>query len=198
VIVARKIGRRRRRLPEDDERSPGETPVKRNARGVARGRVSIAPPMRAKETSRAEAGSFPRMNATILMGLASALVATACSSSSSPGGSGDDGGAASDALEAIDSSCGQVGDQGNSLGVGKFCQNFSDCAGTSQSHLCSIIGDDTTHFCTFICTAPPADAGAEGGADVDSGYSPDECGTGATCTCGNGGCGCTPNICLSP
>ena len=119
-----------------------------------------------------------------------ALIATACSSSSSDG-AGDGG--ASDALDAIDSACGEPGDMGNSLGVGKFCNHLSDCSATPEAHLCSIIGDLPTHFCTKTCVGP-ADGGDDGGATVDAGD--DGCGDGATCQCDSAGCGCTPNMCL--
>jgi hypothetical protein len=83
--------------------------------------------------------------------------------------------------DAFASTCGQPGDQGNQLGVGKFCTTLNDCSSTPSAGLCSNLGDATTFFCTKFCT---------------SGGAADQCGTGATCQCGNGGCGCTPDACL--
>jgi len=77
--------------------------------------------------------------------------------------------------------CGAPGDEGNELGIGKFCRTLNDCTDTEEAPLCSNIGDETTWFCTKTCTDETAD---------------DECGTGTECTCGNGGCGCTPSVCL--
>jgi hypothetical protein len=82
------------------------------------------------------------------------------------------------------SSCGHFGDKAlNATGVGQFCEGQDDCAAPMGSTgwkatLCSIIGDSTSHFCTFTCTAGST-----------------TCGAGATCVCANIGCGCTPNIC---
>ena len=87
---------------------------------------------------------------------------------------------------AYASSCGVPGDKAlNATGVGLFCEQISDCAAPTGSTgwkatLCSSIGDATSHFCTFVCTASS------------------ECGTGATCVCANIGCGCTPNKCAPP
>jgi hypothetical protein len=93
---------------------------------------------------------------------------------------GGGGPSAPDAFTA-ETTCGMPGDEGNELGVGKFCTDLADCADTPDARLCSIIGDETTWFCTRICqqTDPP-----------------DVCGTGAECVCGDGGCGCTPSVCL--
>ncbi len=109
-----------------------------------------------------------------------------CSSTSSSSGA-----TAADAAPDVFSKCGHSGDMGNTFGVGKYCENFHDCAATSGAHICSVIGDLTTHFCTMMCR--PADAGG----DADAADQPTmDCGSGATCECGNGGCGCTPNACL--
>ena len=84
--------------------------------------------------------------------------------------------------DAFASTCGMPGDQGNELGVGKFCQTLNDCNGTPSAPLCSNLGDETTFFCTKFCSA-------NGSAD--------QCGTAATCTCNSSNqCGCTPNACL--
>lgn len=95
-------------------------------------------------------------------------------------GCGDSGSSAPDAFFSI---CGEPGDPGNEIGVGQFCEAIGDCITTQNAPLCSRAGDPTTFFCTNTCNVN-ADAG------------PSSCGTGATCECGNGGCGCTPNTCL--
>ncbi len=92
------------------------------------------------------------------------------------------GGGASTPPDAIDSICGFPGDTGNELGVGQYCETLNDCTETEAAWLCSNIGDETTFFCTKTC------ANEDAGVEV--------CGTGTTCTCGNGGCGCTPDTCL--
>lgn len=100
-------------------------------------------------------------------------------------GCGDDAGAGvpdAGPADGFASTCGQPGDPGNELGVGHFCQTLLDCGDTAEAPLCSNIGDETTWFCTKTC------ANEDAGVEV--------CGTGATCTCGNGGCGCTPTSCL--
>lgn len=73
--------------------------------------------------------------------------------------------------------CGQPGDTGNELGVGKYCNALSDCSG-NMANLCATLGDPKLHFCTFACQM--------GG----------NCGTGAACQCQGGQCGCFPNACL--
>jgi hypothetical protein len=122
--------------------------------------------------------------------VALALLGGACGGDDDGGGGDDDGAPMIDAAppdaaeaDAFDSICGQPGDVGNEVGVGKFCNTIGDCSSTPQAHLCATLGDPKAHFCTRICSNEDA------GVDV--------CGTGATCTCGGGGtCGCTPNACL--
>ena len=115
----------------------------------------------------------------------------ACSSSSSTSTTtgGDSGGGGQDA--GIDSTCGQPSDPGNEVGVGKFCKVVGDCIGNKMATICSVLGDQTTHFCTKTCKNP--DGGTSG---TDEGGLDDNCGTGATCSCDDQGCGCTPNQCL--
>lgn len=132
-------------------------------------------------------------NATVLASLfaLTAACSSSSSSSSSSGGASDSG--AKDSGGTIDagaSTCGNPGDTGNAIGIGKYCNTVSECSGTSDAHICSILGDQTTHFCTKVCTAPD-DAGTDGGATENP------CGDGATCTCDPRGCGCTPNACLN-
>ena len=95
---------------------------------------------------------------------------------------GDDSSAQHDAaVDAFTSKCGHPGDQGNALGIGKFCASLSDCSTTQQAPLCSSLGDPDTHFCTKTCQMG----------------STDQCGTDTTCTCNSSNqCGCTPNACL--
>jgi hypothetical protein len=142
---------------------------------------------------------------THLIGLFGVLMATGCSSSSSGGGTTDAGTSQDtgivDSCAPIEGSiCGQPCQSGNSLGVGAFCNNITDCTQLPQAHLCASLGDPNAHFCTFRCSNPP-EAGAEDGGDAGeeagSGF-PTSCGAGATCTCDNSGnCGCTPNMCLT-
>jgi hypothetical protein len=121
---------------------------------------------------------FPAAMIRAILVISSTLAfaaAVACSSSNS--------GKADAAVDAFSSTCGHPGDMGNDQGVGKFCQSQSDCSGTPNASLCSVIGDATTHFCTHICT---------------SGGSADQCGSDAMCTCNSSNqCGCTPNACLT-
>jgi hypothetical protein len=77
--------------------------------------------------------------------------------------------------------CGQPGDVGNSIGVGKYCASETDCLGNMQATICSNLGGPGTNFCTTLCTASDAS---------------NPCGAGATCECQGGQCGCTPNYCL--
>jgi hypothetical protein len=97
---------------------------------------------------------------------------------------GEEGQKMADAsADAFESDCGKPGDQGNELGVGKFCASLSDCNTTSSAPLCSSLGDPQTHFCTKTCQM-----GSTG-----------SCGTGAECVCNSSNqCGCTPSVCLGP
>ena len=85
--------------------------------------------------------------------------------------------------DAFFSTCGQPGDTGNELGIGKFCSSLDDCAGDLTAPLCSILGNSNTHFCTTTCSM----TGSAG-----------QCGTAAMCVCNSGNqCGCTPTACLN-
>jgi hypothetical protein len=102
---------------------------------------------------------------------------------------GDDSGCHSETCH-----CGQPGDVGNSLGVGKYCQHPGDCSGT-KAILCSTLGGPSTSFCTFLCTPTP-DGGVEAGADAGEAGAPTDCGEGATCLCeSTEACGCVPIDC---
>lgn len=86
------------------------------------------------------------------------------------------------------SCCGNPGDTGNALGIGKYCMGFADCADTSDAKLCSSAGNTAarkTFFCTKLCD-PKNDMGSQ-------------CGDGATCQCDSGGagCACTPTKCVT-
>jgi hypothetical protein len=118
-----------------------------------------------------------------------------CSSDDPGGGNSADGGNNADAAPAIDAPppdgppadafdtiCGKPGDLGNEIGVGKFCNAIGDCSSTSGAKICATLGNPKAHFCTKLCQNEDAGVAA--------------CGTAATCTCGQGSCGCTPNACL--
>jgi len=103
----------------------------------------------------------------------------------------DGGGGGADAAPTIDgagggdgfsANCGQPGDLGNSMGVGKYCdQAFGQCE--APASICAILsGDDTATFCTKICDGDMPDL--------------EQCGEDATCACMGSNCGCTPNACL--
>jgi hypothetical protein len=114
------------------------------------------------------------MSARIVL-IVSLVAAFACSSSK-PASMADA------SVDAFSSKCGNPGDLGNELGVGKFCLSLADCENTPMAGLCSSIGDPMTHFCTKTCSA----TGSAG-----------QCGTLTTCTCNSSNqCGCTPNACL--
>jgi hypothetical protein len=119
------------------------------------------------------------MSYRILITIAAAMLA-ACGSSSTAHKNPD--AAIDSSIDAFYSTCGHPGDMGNELGIGKFCTSLGDCAGTVDAPLCSILGDQTTHFCTKTCT---------------SGGPMNQCGTLTMCVCnGSNQCGCTPNVCV--
>jgi hypothetical protein len=81
------------------------------------------------------------------------------------------------------SCCGKIGNPGNELGVGKFCQTASDCAG-NQASVCTATFQPAITFCTMPCAM-------NGGAG--------QCGSGASCQCnGPQQCACVPGECLMP
>jgi hypothetical protein len=76
--------------------------------------------------------------------------------------------------------CGQPGDVGNNLGVGKYCADLTGCGNNGMATICSTLGDPMLHFCTFLCQMG------------------DNCGTGASCQCNNQGqCACFPDSCAN-
>lgn len=80
-------------------------------------------------------------------------------------------------------SCGQPGDEGNDIGVGRFCtRRGGQCAVNSGARLClqDVAPDDDQWFCTRLCT-------------MDS-----ECGAGAVCVGEARGAGCVPAECAPP
>jgi hypothetical protein len=101
-------------------------------------------------------------------------------STSDQGSSSSDmasGGTSTDMAGNAGLCCGQPGDTGNELGVGKYCNGFGDCTG--MANLCANLGDPQLHFCTMVCQM--------GG----------NCGAGAACQCQGSQCGCLPNSCLT-
>ena len=95
------------------------------------------------------------------------------------GGAAGDDGTTVDAASGLSKVCGTPGDDGNDIGVGKYCNQISDCSGLGAG-ICAILGDPNAHFCTKTCTQGSTDA----------------CGADATCSCQGGACGCVPNTCL--
>ncbi len=75
--------------------------------------------------------------------------------------------------------CNDPGNMGNSVGVGKYCNDSSMCGGGAPS--CATLGDPTEHFCTTTCTMGST-----------------ACGQGASCQCQGGQCGCVPDVCVTP
>jgi hypothetical protein len=84
------------------------------------------------------------------------------------------------AMPSPTSCCSTPGNPGNELGVGKYCDQLSDCAG-QPANLCATLGDPSAHFCTRACTPGQSD-----------------CGSGATCQCAGQQCACIPGECLMP
>jgi hypothetical protein len=88
------------------------------------------------------------------------------------------------------SQCGQPGDTGNDIGVGKFCMTQDDCMGNGQATVCSVLlndpskPDENTYFCTLAGICNPS--------------GPNNCGMNASCVCRNGLCGCAPDRCPRP
>ncbi len=76
--------------------------------------------------------------------------------------------------------CNDPRNTGNSVGVGKYCDTSQQCMGLTAS-LCATLGDPTEHFCTMLCSQGST-----------------ACGTGASCQCQNGQCGCVPDVCVTP
>jgi hypothetical protein len=80
------------------------------------------------------------------------------------------------------SCCGQPGDPGNTLGVGKYCTMQSDCTTSGTFCVYAIQPAKHSYFCTKSCSGPT-----------------DSCGEGASCTqdSGSGLYGCVPNLCVT-
>lgn len=78
------------------------------------------------------------------------------------------------------SCCGVVGNPGNELGVGKFCQSSIDCA-SQQANVCASTFAPNLTFCTKACMM----GGGNG-----------QCGSGAQCQCAQGQCACVPGECI--
>src|ERR1700744_1215250 len=72
------------------------------------------------------------------------------------------------------SCCGVEGNPGNELGVGKFCQGSTDCAG-AQANICGTTFAPNLTFCTMACMTDGSTT---------------ECGSGAQCQCAQNQCAC--------
>lgn len=132
-----------------------------------------------------------RLSAFLAVAAAAGAVALGigCSSSSSNDSNADGGSSDAGSCAPIDSSsCGQPCDKGNSLGIGRFCNQISDCMGTMVPTLCATLGEPSEHFCTARCNPPDA------GPDAGNGFLSD-CGENAKCACQGGQCGCYPTTC---
>ena len=141
-------------------------------------------------SSGASSGASGSSSSSGSSGTSSSSGSSGASSSSSSGSSGTSTSSSSGSSGSTDGGgdgnpeqthCGQPGDTGNSLGVGKYCTGIQDCFGNSKATLCSTLGGPGTNFCTFMCTQSDAST---------------ECGENASCQCQGGQCGCLPNICL--
>jgi hypothetical protein len=75
--------------------------------------------------------------------------------------------------------CGVPGDLGNELGIGQFCLKSTECKATAP--FCTAAFLKQFHYCTALCD-PAKDVVAQ-------------CGQDTICSCGGGGCGCTPIVC---
>ena len=80
------------------------------------------------------------------------------------------------------SCCGVQGNPGNELGVGKFCQSSTECAGQKATTCATMFAPNLT-FCTTACTM---------------GGSANQCGSGAACQCAQNQCACIPGECVMP
>jgi len=130
---------------------------------------------------------------TLVLVAAALAAAVSCSGSNNPtpdAGAVPDAGPTPDAGVTPDagppdagpfSACGHPGDQGNAIGVGKYCQQISDCPGTAQ--ICTTIQNGLqppnmqSYFCTTSCDCTTS------------------CGSNALCVCTSAGCGCVPSTC---
>jgi hypothetical protein len=80
------------------------------------------------------------------------------------------------------SCCGVVGNPGNELGVGEYCDISPDCAG-QPADICATTFSSMLHFCTKSCSRNV----------------PNDCGSGAECRCSaSGQCACVPGECITP
>jgi hypothetical protein len=122
--------------------------------------------------------------ASLLAGSTVAATSLVSGCSSKSNGAAADGGG--DECAPIDSACGQPCQEGNALGIGRFCNNIHDCEGTQIPTLCATLGNSAEHFCTAMCS--PADAGEDAAFTTN-------CGENATCQCQGSQCGCYPSTC---
>lgn len=75
--------------------------------------------------------------------------------------------------------CAMPTDTGNSLGVGRYCEDATDCRGNGRATFCLAPFDAASNFCSFI------------GCRSDA-----ECGEDTTCVMQAAGSACVPNACL--
>ncbi|HEY1585558.1 MAG TPA: hypothetical protein VGH63_07705 [Polyangia bacterium] len=80
------------------------------------------------------------------------------------------------------SCCGVAGNPGNEDGVGKFCQDSTDCA-SQQANICATTFAPNLTFCTMACMTNGSNS---------------ECGSGAQCQCAQNQCACVPGECVTP
>lgn len=86
----------------------------------------------------------------------------------------------------LHSCCGQPGDVGNELGVGKFCFTDKACKKNKAAIHCSSAENAEADHKSYFCTIP-----------CDPANPVNICGTGAACTCEeSGACGCAPTACI--
>lgn len=115
------------------------------------------------------------MSARWLVLLGCACACAACSEKS-----GDAAVVADAAVDAGPPPCGMRGEQGNELGVGKFCNSTGDCANNHKAGICATFLEPHEHFCSMLCA-------------IDGG--PEECGSATRCVCQSHICGCVPSAC---
>jgi hypothetical protein len=97
-----------------------------------------------------------------------------------------DGGACESLPSDPASICGEPCDEGNELGVGRYCTSAAECS--EPASVCSVLLNDLSLYKSYVCTL-----------QCDPAASTD-CGSGARCACapltaGGTICGCVPDEC---
>jgi hypothetical protein len=97
-----------------------------------------------------------------------------------------DGGACEELPRDPASICGEPCDEGNDIGVGRYCTAASECS--EPASVCSVLLNDLSPYTSYICTLQCDPAGST------------DCGSDARCACvpvNTGGtiCGCVPDEC---